>query len=234
LNLWGGHINGKRDMPLDDDHNTESQRFTLSEAEKARRLQALKSRLTVDDRASASRAASGGWLLPALFWTALIALAALAAAYWFSASRGDTAFAVQAGEALELRIGRGGHYELPGQIGAEPVRFIVDTGASLTSIPQRVGERLGIRECSAIGFDLSRGNEPGCCRRETFHTANGSSEGCVARVPSIRFGSFEVRNARVAVMPDIGEQALLGMNVLRQFSLVQQGNRLTITPAVSH
>jgi predicted aspartyl protease len=36
------------------------------------------------------------------------------------------------------------------------------------------------------------------------------------------------------VMPDIGEQALLGMNVLRQFSLVQQGNRLTITPAVSH
>lgn len=221
-------------MPVDDDHKTESQRFTLSDAEKARRLDALKSRLTVDGQASAARSASGGWLLPALFWTALIALGALAAAYWFSASRGDTAFAVQAGEALELRLGRGGHYELPGQIGTEPVRFIVDTGASLTSIPQRVGERLGIRECSAIGFDLSRGNEPGCCRRETFRTANGSSEGCVARVPSIRFGSFEVRNARVAVMPDMGEQALLGMNVLRQFSLVQQGNRLTITPAAAY
>jgi len=156
LNLWGGDINGKRDMPLDDDHSTESQRFTLSEAEKARRLQALKSRLTVDGGEAAARTRSGGWLLPALFWAALIALVALAAAYWFSASRGDTAFAVLAGEALELRIGRGGHYELPGQIGAEPVRFIVDTGASLTSIPQRVGKRLGIRECSAIGFDLSR------------------------------------------------------------------------------
>jgi aspartyl protease family protein len=234
LKLGGGHIKGKQEMPLDDDHSTESQRFTLSEAEKARRLQALKSRLTVDGGEAAARTRSGGWLLPALFWAALIALAALAAAYWFSASRGDTAFAVLAGEALELRIGRGGHYELPGQIGAEPVRFIVDTGASLTSIPQRVGKRLGIRECSAIGFDLSRSDEPGCCRRETFRTANGSSEGCVARVPSIRFGSFEVRNASVAVMPDMGEQALLGMNVLRQFSLVQQGNRLTITPAVSH
>lgn len=223
-------------MPVDDDHKTESQRFTLSSEEKEQRLRAVKARLTVDGPPPgvAGRSASGGWLLPALFWTALLGLGALAAGYWFSASRGDTAFSVLAGESLELRLGRGGHYEVPGQVGVEPVRFMVDTGASLTAIPPGLGARLGIRECSAIGFDLSRSNEPGCCRRETFHTANGRTEGCVARVPSIRFGGFEVRNAMVAVMPGIGEQALLGMNVLRQFSLVQQGNRLTITPAASH
>ena len=180
------------------------------------------------------RGRSGGWILPALFWTGLIVLGTAAASWWLSSSRGSKALEVMDGDTLELRLGRGGHYEVGGAVAAVPVRFLVDTGATLTSIPQALGERIGIRACPAIGFDLSRGNEPGCCRRETFRTANGSSEGCVARVPSIRFGNFEVRNARVAVMPDMGEQALLGMNVLRQFSLVQQGKRLTITPAAAY
>ena len=48
----------------------------------------------------------------------------------------------------------------------------------------------------------------------------------------ICFGPFEVRNASVAVMPGIGDQALLGMNVLKHFSLVQEGRRLTVSPAM--
>ena len=63
---------------------------------------------------------------------------------------------------------------------------------------------------------------------ETFHTASGTTEGCVARVPSIRFGAFELRNPRVAVMPGMDGQALLGMDVLRHFSLVQEGGRLRV------
>jgi aspartyl protease family protein len=64
-----------------------------------------------------------------------------------------------------------------------------------------------------------------------FRTANGTAEGCVARVPSIRFGAFELRNPRVAVMPGMDGQALLGMDVLRHFSLVQEGGRLRISRA---
>ena len=43
---------------------------------------------------------------------------------------------------------------------------------------------------------------------------------------------LEVRNASVAVMPGMGEQALLGMNVLKHFNLAQEGRRLTVSPAV--
>jgi clan AA aspartic protease (TIGR02281 family) len=129
---------------------------------------------------------------------------------------------VVADGSLELRMGRGGHYgERRGGRRAHPV--LVDTGASVTAIPRHLGERIGIRECAAIGFDLSAANEPGCCRKQTFRTANGTTEGCVGRVPSLRFGPFEVRNASVAVMPGMGEQALLGMNVLKHFNLVQEG-----------
>ncbi|WP_284190077.1 aspartyl protease family protein, partial [Zoogloea oryzae] len=81
------------------------------------------------------------------------------------------------GDRLELRRGSGGGYRVPGEVASRPVSFIVDTGASLTSIPARLGNELGIRECPAVGFDTSRADEPGCCRRETFHTASGTAEG---------------------------------------------------------
>lgn len=220
-------------MSVDDRDNVHKQaagRFIRPESDKEQRLLDVKDRLTVGKRSAApTAAASGGWLLPALFWTAFIGLGTLAASYWVSVSRGSTAVQVMNGDALELRLGRSGHYEVTGSVASQPARFIVDTGASLTSIPSSLGQRIGIRECSAIGFDLSAAGEPGCCRRETFSTANGTTEGCVARVPAIRFGGFELKNAKVAVMPDIGDTALLGMNVLRHFRLVQQGSRLTVS-----
>ena len=176
-------------------------------------------------------ARSGGWILPALFWTGLIVLGTVAASAWLNSTRGSRALEVRDGDTLVLRLGRGGHYEVGGEVAAVPVRFLVDTGASLTSIPQALGERIGIRACPAVGFDLSRDSEPGCCRPEVFRTANGTAEGCVARVPSIRFGAFELRNPRVAVMPGMDGQALLGMDVLRHFSLSQEGGRLRISRA---
>ena len=182
-------------------------------------------------RPSRPAARAGGWILPALFWTGLIVLGTAAASWWLGSPRGSKAFEVIDGDVQELRLGRGGHYEVGGAVAAVPVRFIVDTGASLTSIPQALGERIGIRACPAVGFDLSRDDEPGCCRPEVFRTANGSVEACVARVPSVRFGAFELRNPRVAVMPGMDGQALLGMDVLRHFSLSQEGGRLRISRA---
>lgn len=182
-------------------------------------------------RPSRPAARAGGWILPALFWTGLIVLGTAAASWWLGSPRGSKAFEVIDGDVLELRLGRGGHYEVGGAVAAVPVRFIVDTGASLTSIPQALGERIGIRACPAVGFDLSRDDEPGCCRPEVFRTANGSVEACVARVPSVRFGAFELRNPRVAVMPGMDGQALLGMDVLRHFSLSQEGGSLRISRA---
>ena len=126
----------------EDQRRRAARRFTLPEREKARRLGSVKGRLTVNARPPAD-APSSGWLGPALFWTAFFALGSVAASHWLSASRGSTAVEVHNGAALELGLGRSGHYEVAGWVASEPTRFIVDTGASLTSIPHSLGERIG-------------------------------------------------------------------------------------------
>ena len=131
----------------------------------------------------------------------------------------DAIFQMIADRYIAIRDECGLNVDIEAELG-----FVIGTGSAL-------GERIGIRACPAIGFDLSRDSEPGCCRPEVFRTANGTAEGCVARVPSIRFGAFELRNPRVAVMPGMDGQALLGMDVLRHFSLVQEGGRLRISRA---
>ena len=76
----------------DDAQKQAAGRFTRPESDKEQRLLDVKDRLTVGKRSAApAAAASGGWLLPALFWTAFIGLGTLAASYWVSVSRGSTA-----------------------------------------------------------------------------------------------------------------------------------------------
>ena len=46
------------------------------------------------------RGRSGGWILPALFWTGLIVLGTAAASWWLSSSRGSKALEVMDGDTL--------------------------------------------------------------------------------------------------------------------------------------
>lgn len=217
-------------MAEDPRNDEAARRFRRSEADKAARLAEVRERLSAASAPSPARR-EFGWLGPALFWTGLIVAISLAASWWFKQSRGDVAFRVVAGGRLELDRGAGGHYRVPGVVGTVPVRFLVDSGASITAIPAALGDRLGMRACPSVGFDLSSADEAGCCRQASFSTANGMVEACVGRVPRLLFGPFEVNNVQVALMPDLGDEALLGMNVLKHFSLTQRGRTLTVEAA---
>ncbi len=115
-------------------------------------------------------------------------------------------------KSLDLYRERNGNFFVSGSIGEYPVSFIVDTGASITSISKQAASVAGIRECQS--------------RR--FNTANGEVVGCVATAPTITFGSFHLSNVEVAVMPNM-TGALLGMNVLSQFKMEQHGSVLRIS-----
>lgn len=103
-----------------------------------------------------------------------------------------------------------GHYETPGSINGQPVTFIVDTGAGLTSVPGSLAKPLGITSC-----------EP-----RQFSTAAGEVFGCVATVAEVVFGSFRAHNVQVAVMPTMNGPALLGMNILGMVQIEQRGSAL--------
>jgi len=116
---------------------------------------------------------------------------------------------------VELMRARDGHFRIDGAIQGEPVRFLIDTGASTVSISASLAQRIGL----------------GCDTAATFHTANGTVRGCVTRVAALEFGPFRAEHLSVAILPNLGGDALLGMNALRQVRMEQSGDRLALSRA---
>lgn len=108
------------------------------------------------------------------------------------------------GQSAAVRRGSTGQYMVAGHINTVPVNFMVDTGASLTSVPEAMGGAIGVTSC----------------QRRIFNTANGATVGCVAVVASVDFGSFRARNVEVALMKNLNVP-LLGMNALQGLQLVK-------------
>ncbi len=104
-----------------------------------------------------------------------------------------------------------GHFYLPGSIAGVPVTFMLDTGASVTSITSEIAREAGVHNCKEI----------------QFQTANGSATGCIALVPQMTLGNFTLKNITVAVMPNM-ETNLLGANVLRNFRVGQDEDTLLV------
>jgi iron donor protein CyaY len=104
-----------------------------------------------------------------------------------------------------------GHFFLPGTIADVPVNFMVDTGATVTSISSDIARQAGV-------FD---------CHETQFQTANGAATGCIVLIPRMTVGNFVVENITVAVMPNL-DTNLLGSNILRNFQVRQDGNSMLI------
>ena len=96
-----------------------------------------------------------------------------------------------------------------------PVRFMVDTGATMVSLPQRDADRLGI--------DYRAG------RRASTHTANGVATVYVVKLDTIRIGDIELHNIDALVHEGGGlDQALLGMSFLNRVSMQRDGATMTL------
>jgi clan AA aspartic protease (TIGR02281 family) len=104
-----------------------------------------------------------------------------------------------------------GHFYLPGSIGGVPITFMLDTGASVTSITSEIAREAGVRNCKEI----------------QVQTANGNTTGCIALIQQMTLGNFTLKNITVAVMPNM-ETNLLGANILRNFHVGQDEDTLLI------
>ena len=106
---------------------------------------------------------------------------------------------------LDLLQTREGHYFSSGTINQLPVVFMIDTGATNVSISSELASRAGIKKCSP----------------KLVSTANGNVNACTTIVPKISFGKFKLDNVEVTIMPNMSSDALLGMNVLKNFRIEQ-------------
>ena len=114
---------------------------------------------------------------------------------------------------LVLEQGNGGHYFLDSEVNGIPVQFVVDTGASVVSLPSSVANAANI-----------------VCKGEKvmMQTANGSILACTAVIAKLKFGSFLVKDVAAAIVPNLA-QPLFGMNILQQFNITQDDNKMKIT-----
>lgn len=120
---------------------------------------------------------------------------------------------VQGGTVTLLR-GGDGHFHWPGQVAGRPVDFLIDTGATRSTLPGALARELG----------LPRG-EP-----VRTQTAAGEAEGYRSVVDLGLQGGPQIQRWPVLVIDAMTGPPLLGMDLLSRLRLVQDGARLQISP----
>jgi aspartyl protease family protein len=102
-------------------------------------------------------------------------------------------------EAIELRRQDDGHYWLLVDINGKAVRFMVDSGATMTAINATTAKKVGVE---ADGYPI------------ILSTANGRVAAKRGNVRSLVVGPHRIENHAVVVSESFGDVNLLGMNFL--------------------
>lgn len=114
---------------------------------------------------------------------------------------------------VTLKRNRYGHYVAQGKINNYPVTFLLDTGASDISIPDKIAKKL----------KLKYGQE------RHYQTANGVIVGYLTTLKSVSIGNIKLRNVRASINPKMdNDEILLGMTFLKFIEFTQRGNTLIL------
>ncbi len=114
---------------------------------------------------------------------------------------------------VQLQRNRYGHYVASGKINQQSVVFILDTGATDISIPEKVAQQLRLK----AGI------------KTPVNTANGQINVYTTTLDSVSLGSIELNDIRANINPYMqGEEILLGMSFLKYLHFSQQGDQLLI------
>ncbi|MBL4909544.1 MAG: TIGR02281 family clan AA aspartic protease [Alteromonadaceae bacterium] len=112
-----------------------------------------------------------------------------------------------------LKQNRHGHYVTTGTINEQKVTFLLDTGATEVSIPQRLAQQLNL---SSYG-------------RYQVTTANGKVTVQQTRIDELSIGNIFLYNIRANINPGMhGDEILLGMSALKKLEFQQTGKRLIL------
>ncbi len=128
----------------------------------------------------------------------------------------ETAALTGALPSVTLAADANGQFLADGKVNGSRVRFLVDTGATLVTLPSAEAARLGI--------DF-RAGRPGVSQ-----TANGRILVYRVRLDTVTVGSMTIRDVDAVVTEGPGlEVALLGMSFLNRTEMRREGANLLLT-----
>ncbi len=153
------------------------------------------------------------------YLTWLIALALLTMLFnnWLDKQQNPNAALAAANVDIDtpviLKRNRQGHYVASGLVNEQPVVFLLDTGATVISIPENIAEQMGLEKGPGVQVG----------------TANGSIEVYSTILDSVQLGHIVLKNVRGHINPYMdGQTALLGMSFLKHLELQQSGDTLKL------
>jgi len=116
-----------------------------------------------------------------------------------------------------IAINGRGQYLTSGTMNGQPLRFLVDTGATAVALSSRQARRLGI--------NFAKGDPT------QVNTAGGVVKAYSISLDRIKVGGIEVRNVEAAILEGVYPGvALLGMSYLRHVRFSEVDGVLTLTP----
>jgi aspartyl protease family protein len=129
----------------------------------------------------------------------------------------DSGLTISGGE-TRAKLAGDGHFWVQGRIGRARARFLVDTGATITTLSEATAREAGLDEDpDAPPIMLT--------------TANGMTRAMRTTIPEMRIGTVLVRRLGAVVAPGIGDTNVLGMNFLSKLATWRvEGDVLVLVP----
>ncbi len=114
---------------------------------------------------------------------------------------------------IRLKQNPSGHYLANGKINDTTVTFLLDTGATLISIPQQLADKLQLKK----GYPSQS------------RTANGVITVYATRLHSVSIGEIKLHNIRASINPHMhGDEVLLGMSFIKHLEFIQKDRQLIL------
>ena len=108
-----------------------------------------------------------------------------------------------------------GHFFAQGQVNGGSVRFLIDTGATMITLPGSIADRLGI--------DYRKG------LRGLTQTAAGPAVAYKIKLDEVRLGDIRLQNVDAVVLQRGLSFALLGMSFLNRVEMQRDGHSMVLT-----
>lgn len=122
------------------------------------------------------------------------------------------------GETIQVRRQDDGHYWLLVDVNKNPVRFMIDSGATTTAVNANTAKDTGIK-VEANGYPI------------ILSTANGRVTAQRGTVASLKVGNHELKEHQVVVSENFGDVNVLGMNFLDSMQRWKvEANVMTLEP----
>lgn len=128
---------------------------------------------------------------------------------------------VRGGE-TRVPLAEDGHYWVDASVNGTPQRFLIDTGATYTTVSSEVAREAMV--------------EPGPQSTQiNLHTANGDAPAQMAAISSLDVGSIHAADMTTIIAPAIGTTNVLGMNFLSSLEGWRvEGKVMILTPKTSN